>query len=43
MPAPTYWWRCADIDLGRWFKGDYAVPVVEEDEGISEGDFAEEE
>ncbi|HEY5347909.1 MAG TPA: DNA gyrase inhibitor YacG [Rhizomicrobium sp.] len=18
--------RCADIDLGRWFKGDYAIP-----------------
>ena len=25
--------RCADIDLGRWLKGAYAVPVVEaEDE-----------
>ena len=24
--------RCADIDLGRWLGGDYAVPVVETDE-----------
>ena len=25
--------RCADIDLGRWFRGDYAVPSDEpEDE-----------
>jgi uncharacterized protein len=24
--------RCADIDLGKWLKGDYAVPVVEEDD-----------
>lgn len=24
--------RCADIDLARWFGGDYAVPVVELDE-----------
>ena len=24
--------RCADIDLGRWFNGSYAVPVVEPDE-----------
>ena len=23
--------RCADIDLNRWMKGAYAVPVVEED------------
>ncbi len=21
--------RCADIDLGRWFKGNYAIPAVE--------------
>ncbi|MDE3016858.1 MAG: DNA gyrase inhibitor YacG [Pseudomonadota bacterium] len=26
--------RCADIDLGRWFKGDYAVPAAEADEEI---------
>jgi uncharacterized protein len=24
--------RCADLDLGKWLKGDYAVPVVEEDD-----------
>ena len=23
--------RCADIDLNRWLKGSYAVPVIEED------------
>jgi uncharacterized protein len=23
--------RCADVDLNRWFKGTYAVPVAEED------------
>ncbi len=22
--------RCADVDLGRWFNGSYAVPVVDE-------------
>lgn len=21
--------RCADIDLGRWFKGSYAIPASE--------------
>jgi len=25
--------RCADIDLGKWFSGDYAVAGREEDEG----------
>jgi uncharacterized protein len=24
--------RCATIDLGKWINGDYAVPVVEDDE-----------
>ena len=24
--------RCADVDLNRWFSGDYAIPAVEEDE-----------
>lgn len=24
--------RCADLDLGRWLDGSYAVPVVELDE-----------
>lgn len=23
--------RCADIDLGRWFSGSYAIPAAEED------------
>lgn len=27
--------RCAEVDLGRWFREDYKVPVppIEEDEG----------
>jgi uncharacterized protein len=24
--------RCADVDLNRWFKGVYAVPVKEEED-----------
>lgn len=24
--------RCADIDLNRWLKGSYAIPVVEDDD-----------
>lgn len=24
--------RCADLDLGRWLKGDYAIPGSEEPE-----------
>jgi endogenous inhibitor of DNA gyrase (YacG/DUF329 family) len=24
--------RCADIDLGRWLKGGYAIPAAEDDE-----------
>ena len=24
--------RCADIDLNRWLKGAYAIPVVEDDD-----------
>ena len=23
--------RCADVDLGRWLKGGYAIPAVETD------------
>jgi endogenous inhibitor of DNA gyrase (YacG/DUF329 family) len=33
--------RCADVDLGRWFNGSYAVPVEDEmpgDEGLESGD-----
>ena len=22
--------RCADVDLARWFRGDYAIPVKDE-------------
>ena len=25
--------RCADLDLGAWLKGAYAIPVVEQDAG----------
>ena len=25
--------RCADIDLGKWLGGGYAIPVVENDGG----------
>lgn len=25
--------RCAQIDLGRWLKGSYAIPGRDEDEG----------
>ena len=24
--------RCADVDLNRWFKGTYAVPVKQEED-----------
>ena len=24
--------RCADVDLGRWFRGSYAVAAVENDD-----------
>ena len=24
--------RCADLDLGKWFSGSYAVPAVENDD-----------
>ncbi len=30
--------RCADIDLSRWLKGAYAIPVVEEDGSLPEDD-----
>ncbi len=30
--APFCSKRCADVDLGRWFDGSYAVPLVEPDE-----------
>ena len=33
--------RCADVDLGRWLKGAYAIPAVEtdgDDADVPEGD-----
>ena len=31
--------RCADVDLGRWLKGGYAIPATEtEDESEAEPD-----
>lgn len=30
--------RCADVDLARWFRGDYNVPVVEYDDVVDDGD-----
>jgi endogenous inhibitor of DNA gyrase (YacG/DUF329 family) len=30
--------RCADLDLGRWLNGTYAIPVHEEDSGIRDTD-----
>ncbi len=31
--------RCADVDLGRWLTGSYAIPVTDEeaDETLSDG------
>ena len=38
--APFCSKRCADIDLHRWFSGDYAVPAVEDDsEGADEDSY----
>jgi hypothetical protein len=28
--------RCAQVDLGRWLKGDYAIPAREEEAGEKE-------
>lgn len=30
--------RCADVDLNRWLKGAYAIPVVEPDESDESDD-----
>ena len=33
--------RCADIDLGRWFQGAYAVPVIDAaDDSIIDAELA---
>jgi uncharacterized protein len=29
--------RCAQVDLGRWLSGTYAVPVVEDDDRPDNG------
>ena len=34
--------RCADVDLNRWFRGDYAVPAVENDDEPGEPPEGEE-
>ncbi|WP_306261179.1 DNA gyrase inhibitor YacG [Pararhizobium sp. IMCC21322] len=31
--------HCANVDLGRWFNGKYAVPVIEEDPSSDEFDI----
>lgn len=31
--------HCADVDLGRWFDGKYAIPVVEQDPSSDEFDI----
>jgi len=28
--------RCAEVDLGRWLKGAYAIPAVEPEDGEGE-------
>jgi uncharacterized protein len=30
--------RCADLDLGRWLNGSYAIPVQEEDGGVRDAE-----
>ncbi|MEQ8903555.1 MAG: DNA gyrase inhibitor YacG [Roseovarius sp.] len=35
--------RCADVDLGKWFSGDYAVPSTEPEDVEAALDAAEEE
>ena len=30
--------RCAQIDLNRWFGGNYAIPAEEQDEPSGEGE-----
>lgn len=29
--------RCADVDLAKWFRGDYAVPVEDDPEADETG------
>ena len=40
--APFCSRRCADVDLGKWLNGSYAIPAAvtdEEDEGEAEQDL----
>ncbi len=30
--------RCADVDLHRWLGGVYAIPAVDQDEGLADDD-----
>jgi endogenous inhibitor of DNA gyrase (YacG/DUF329 family) len=30
--------RCADVDLGRWLNGSYALPVADDSEAVTEDD-----
>ena len=32
--------RCADVDLNRWLTGAYAIPAVEDNEGVNDDDQA---
>ncbi|MDZ7904550.1 MAG: DNA gyrase inhibitor YacG [Cypionkella sp.] len=32
--------RCADVDLGKWLAGSYAIPAEEADEGEAEAEEA---
>lgn len=41
-PRPFCSSRCSDVDLGRWFQGQYAVPAVDAaDDTIIEAIMAE--
>ncbi len=33
--------RCADVDLGRWLNGSYAIPMEEEPEEMQVSDAPE--
>ena len=30
--TPFFFLHCADLDLGKWLKGDYVVPINEDEE-----------
>ena len=33
--------RCQDVDLARWFRGDYTIPAIESDDAPDEEDNAQ--